>query len=139
MSVFTNILRNVEKFGFWSRKLLLTSVVRNFQDAVPRNRIVYSLHYPYARQIDIVGVPSDETKKKKKNSTTENFWGWDVAQLVERRTGTPLRQVGFPGAARDFFPQLIFSADSLTVSVQPSCAIACINTVSYTHLTLPTS
>ena len=26
----------------------------------------------------------------------------DVAQLVERRTGTPLTQVRFPGAARDF-------------------------------------
>ena len=26
----------------------------------------------------------------------------DVAQLVERRTGTPLRQVRFPAAARDF-------------------------------------
>ena len=27
---------------------------------------------------------------------------YDVAQLVERRTGTPLAQVRFPGAARDF-------------------------------------
>ena len=31
-------------------------------------------------------------------------WGGDVAQLAERRTGTPLRQVRFPGTARDFFP-----------------------------------
>ena len=31
-------------------------------------------------------------------------WGGDVAQLVERRTGTPLRQVRFPGAARDSRP-----------------------------------
>ena len=28
--------------------------------------------------------------------------GGDVAQLVERRTGTPPTQVRFPGAARDF-------------------------------------
>ena len=54
--------------------------------------------------------------------------GGDVAQLVERRTGTPLRQVQFPGAARDFFPpESTFSADSLTVSEQLLCAIACIN------------
>ena len=32
----------------------------------------------------------------------------DVAQLLERRTGTPLRQVGFPGAARDFSPRVNF-------------------------------
>ena len=41
----------------------------------------------------------------------------DVAQLVERRTGTLLTQVRFPGAARVFFLlELTFSADSLTVS-----------------------
>ena len=46
--------------------------------------------------------------------------GGVVAQLVERRTGTPLRKVRFPGAARDFFlPESTFSADSLTVSVHP--------------------
>ena len=32
----------------------------------------------------------------------------DVAQLVDRRTGTPLMQVGFPGAARDFSPRVNF-------------------------------
>ena len=32
--------------------------------------------------------------------------GRDVAQLLERRTGTPLRQVRFPGAARDFSPRV---------------------------------
>ena len=36
------------------------------------------------------------------------FRGGDVAQLVERRTGTPLRQVRFPGAARDFSPRVNF-------------------------------
>ena len=30
--------------------------------------------------------------------------GGDVAQLVERRTGTPLAQVQFLSAARDFSP-----------------------------------
>ena len=31
--------------------------------------------------------------------------GGDVAQLVKRRPGTPLKQVRFPDAARDFFSQ----------------------------------
>ena len=44
-----------------------------------------------------------------------------VAQLVERRTGTLLTLVRFPGAARDFclLQESTFSADSLTVSVHP--------------------
>ena len=46
--------------------------------------------------------------------------GGDVAQLVEHRTDTPLTQVRFPGAARDFFlPELTFSANSLTLSIHP--------------------
>ena len=54
--------------------------------------------------------------------------GGDVAQLVGRRTGTSLRQVRFPGAAKDFsLPESTFRADSVTVPVQPLCAIACIN------------
>ena len=36
------------------------------------------------------------------------LWGADVAQLVERRTGTPLRQVWFPSAGRDFCSRVIF-------------------------------
>ena len=32
----------------------------------------------------------------------------DVAQLVERRTGTPLTQVRSPGVARDFSPRVHF-------------------------------
>ena len=36
-----------------------------------------------------------------------------VAQLVERRTGTPLRQLRFPGAARDFFLQSQLSVQTL--------------------------
>ena len=53
--------------------------------------------------------------------------GGDVAQLVERRTGTPLTQVRIPGAARDFSPTVkLFSADSFTRVRTPPCAIACI-------------
>ena len=40
--------------------------------------------------------------------------GGDVAQLLEHRTGTPLVQVQFPGAARDFFPQSQLSAQTLS-------------------------
>ena len=43
--------------------------------------------------------------------------GGDLAQLVERRTDTPLGQVRLPGAASDFIPESTFSADSLTVSI----------------------
>ena len=50
-----------------------------------------------------------------------------VAQSVERRSDTPLTQVQLPGAARDFLPESTFSAHSLTVSAQPSCAAACTN------------
>ena len=51
----------------------------------------------------------------------------DVAQLVERRTGTPLKQVRFPGAVRDFSPRVNFQC-RLSFSVcTPTCAIACIN------------
>ena len=41
--------------------------------------------------------------------------------MVERRTGTPLMQVRFPGAARDFSPRVNFQCRlSPTVSVHPS-------------------
>ena len=51
----------------------------------------------------------------------------DVAQLVKRRTGTPLALVPFPGTARVFLPESTFSADSLTCVRIPLCAIAYIN------------
>ena len=38
------------------------------------------------------------------SSSEHEEGGGDVAQLVEHRTGTSLRQVRFPGAARDFSP-----------------------------------
>ena len=56
-----------------------------------------------------------------------NSWGRDVAQLVERRTGTPLKQVRCLVRQEVFLPQSTFSADSFTVSVQPYCAIACLS------------
>ena len=43
--------------------------------------------------------------------------GGDVAQSVERRTGTRLRQVRFPDAARCFF-LLFFSRSQLSVQIQ---------------------
>ena len=55
-----------------------------------------------------------------------------IALLVERPTEKPgaiLTRVRVPGAARDFFlPESATSADSLTVSLQPPCAIGCIST-----------
>ena len=50
-----------------------------------------------------------------------------MAQLVEHRIGTPLRQVRFPGAARNFLLESTFSAESVTCVRAPTCAIACIN------------
>ena len=44
-----------------------------------------------------------------------------------RVEGAILTRVRVPGATRDCLPESAFSADSLTVSVQPPCAIACIN------------
>ena len=49
----------------------------------------------------------------------ERHGSGDVAQLVERRTGTPLRQVRFPGTARVSLPESTLSVESLTVSVKP--------------------
>ena len=37
-----------------------------------------------------------------------NIEEWDVARLVERRTGTPLTQVRFPGTVRDFSSRVNF-------------------------------
>ena len=51
----------------------------------------------------------------------------DVAQLVEHRTSTPLRQVRFPGAARDFSPRISFQCRLCYGVLTPRCAIACIN------------
>ena len=39
---------------------------------------------------------------------TQHILGRGVAQFVQRWTGTPLTQVRFPGAARDFSPRVHF-------------------------------
>ena len=52
----------------------------------------------------------------------------DVAQLVERPTGTPpLRQVRFPGAARDFSARVNFQCRLSYCLRWPPCVTACIN------------
>ena len=53
--------------------------------------------------------------------------GGDVAQHVERQTGTPLTQVRFPGAARDFSPRVTLQR-RLSYGVRTlRRAVACIN------------
>ena len=53
--------------------------------------------------------------------------GQGVAQFVERRTSTPMRQVRFPGTARDFLPRVDFQWRLSFDVCTPPCAIACIN------------
>ena len=54
-----------------------------------------------------------------------------VAQLVEHRTVTPLTQVRFPGAARDFLLRVIFQCRlSFGVRTFPR-AIVCFNICAY--------
>ena len=66
-------------------------------------------------------------KKKREQVNIIYFGGGDVAQLVERRTGTLLRQVRFPGAARDFSPRVNFQC-RLSYGVRTLlCATAYIN------------
>ena len=56
-----------------------------------------------------------------------NLKGWDVAQLVERRTGTPLMQDRIPVAAGDFSPRVNFQC-RLSYGVRtPPCAVACVS------------
>ena len=52
--------------------------------------------------------------------------GGDVVQLVQRRTDTPLTQVRFPGAARDFSLRVIFQHRLFFGVRTPPCTIACI-------------
>ena len=60
-----------------------------------------------------------------------------IAELVERlieKPGAILARVRVPGAARDFFPESTSGADSLPVSVQPPCEIACIKIIMYQNV-----
>ena len=66
--------------------------------------------------------------------------GAETVQLVERPTEKPstiLTRVRVPGATRDFLKKSTSSADSLTVFVQPRCAIACINSCALTVFVQP--
>ena len=60
------------------------------------------------------------------HATFLNSSGGDVAQLVERRTGTLPTQIRFPGAARDFSPRLNFQCRFSYGVRTPPCKIACI-------------
>ena len=79
---------------------------------------------------------------EKKNVLWETGWissrgyrNGDVTQLVEHRTGTPLTQVRFPGAARNLSPRVNFQR-RLSYGVRtPPCAMACINI--YAHVEDP--
>ena len=57
----------------------------------------------------------------------------DVVQLVERRIGTPLTRVRFPGAAKNFSPRVDFLCRLSDGDRTPKCAIACIN-ISHAHI-----
>ena len=56
------------------------------------------------------------------SSLSTHWGGGDVAQLVEHRTGTPLTQVRFPGAARGFSSRVNFQCRlSYGVRTPPVC------------------
>ena len=58
----------------------------------------------------------------------------EIAQLAERPTGKPKCNTdagSSPRCGKGFFSQSTFSADPITVSVQPPCAIACINSCAH--------
>ena len=64
-------------------------------------------------------------------SNVPNTLVGDVAQLVEYRTVTPLTQVRFPGAARDFSPRVNFQCRFSYGVCTPPCAIAYIYTCAH--------
>ena len=56
-----------------------------------------------------------------------NSRGGDAANLVKRKSSTPLKQVRIPCAARNFSPRVNFQC-RLSYGVHtPPCAIACVN------------
>ena len=54
------------------------------------------------------------------------FWGRDVAQLIEHRTGTPPMQVRLFGTARDFSPSVNFQCRLSWGVRRPPCVTACV-------------
>ena len=69
----------------------------------------------------VVCFAAERYSKRVVNSGSVGIGG-DVAQLVDHWTGTPPRQVRFPGAARDFSPRVSFQC-RLSYGVRtPPCA-----------------
>ena len=76
--------------------------------------------FPLPPTTSTTTTTAEAMKKRRRRATTtiRTAWGLkllqaktgggDVAQWVERRTGTSLRQVRFPGVARDFSPRVNF-------------------------------
>ena len=54
------------------------------------------------------GAASDKEEEEEEKKEDERKYGGDVAELVEHPTVTPLTQVQFPSAARDFSPTVNF-------------------------------
>ena len=72
-----------------------------------------------------VGVWDDKHRQLK--AVTVSIRGWDVAQLVEHRTATPLRQVQFLSVAMDFSSGINFHRRLSYSACMPLCATSCIN------------
>ena len=68
-----------------------------------------------------VGLGKDVLIQACNNNSNDND-NRDASQLGERRTGTPLTQMRFPGAARDFSPRVQFQCRlSYGVRTPPVC------------------
>ena len=72
-------------------------------------------HYIYLQLSAYQAIPKPSVQTQSERScNAENptsglkGMGGDIAQLIERRTGTPLTQVRFPGAAKDFSSRVNF-------------------------------
>ena len=72
--------------------------------------VSYLLALGLKRYVSCTGPPKAESYCVHYSKCLKHFTKreGDVAQLVERRTGTPLTLVRFPGAARDFSPRVNF-------------------------------
>ena len=89
--------------------------------------LVHFMHSCAIKKQKLKKIPPPPKKKKKELKFTTLLMGGDVAQLAEHQTSTPLMQVWFPGAARDFSPWVHFQCRlSFSVRTLP-CAIACVN------------
>ena len=90
----------------------------------------YHKHIPCKKTWKVAVMFAPHAKSLARGWKTDGIWtklrGGDVARLEEHQTNTPLTQIWFPGAARDFPPRFNFLC-RLSYSVHTSlCAIACI-------------